>query len=773
MRILSNLPVAGKLALSGAITLALLAVLIWQTMNALHRLEDVNARHALAVENEIAVRDAIAALLRMPTFNRDAQLAQSAEAVDRAVALAGEAASHAQDRLRTLDRDGVGAELRRDVAAAAEAVVAYRDSIATMGTLRKRLLHVRDERVIPTADAFRDRVQQVEMAVWLEGLDPTAEADARAKLVELSEAAAELRVAVLRYLATNDGSLRSAMQAATALGHTALRPLIAGQFSQSFRDAALALQDAFSELSASAMMLAGFTNQMIEHQRQGTGPARAEAERRLADLVSTYSALQTSAEQLAAAEDDALREMLLWLGLAIAAALIVSGVLTSLAIASPLRRVTDTLRRIADGDTSVTVGFAGRRDEIGRIAEAVETLRKEAERAFLQSQMLDQLPQPVMVADPNDGFRITYMNGATTGTLGTIEHVLPMKVSELAGQSIDIFHRDPQRIRRLLSDPANLPHTARIRVGSETMHLSISAVRDRQGRYVAALLNWHLITRDVRLAEELENSVGAISRSVVSSAERLRSSAETLTQMASETGKKSLAVAAATDQASTNVQTVAASAEELASSVREISRQVSESAAIASEAVQQARATDATVTGLAEAAAKIGDVVRLIGDIAGQTNLLALNATIEAARAGEAGKGFAVVASEVKNLASQTAKATDEIASQIAAMQGATDGAVSAIRSIAETIARMNAITSSIAAAVEQQGAATAEIARSVQQAAAGTSEVAGTIGTVSAAIDQAGGEAVQVLEAANGLSSEAARLTTEVDRFLSQMRAA
>ncbi len=773
MRVISNLSIAGKLALSGAITLGLVGVLIFQTMRGLDRMDRSEERHAEAVAKEVAVREAIASLLQMPTFNRDTQMAQDARTADAAVARATEAASQALGHLaRTLSKETDEA-LRRRLTEAEGAVAAYRDAIATMGELRKRLLSARDEAFLPATDRFQERVTQVETAIWLEGMDTVAENDARAKLAELGEAAAALRIAVLRYLATGDGAQRHAMQAAIALGHTALRPLLNAPVSASFRDQVLALQQAFTELGATASQLAGFTAQLASYQREGTAPARASAERLLGALVSSYAATQREFEALSQAEGGAVRQHLLVIGLGIAATLVVSGVATTFAISSPLRRVSATLDRIAAGDTAVDVGFTGRRDEIGRIAAATERLRAEAERAFLQSQILDQLPQPVMVADPKNDFRITYLNQATRDTLASIEHLLPVNVDALIGQSVDIFHRDPKRVQSILSNPAQLPHKARIRLGPETMTLTISAVRNRSGAYAAALLNWEVITREVRLADELEANVGAVAKSVLGAANSMRASAETLTQVASETGKQTVAVAAATDQASTNVQTVAASAEELAASVREIARQVQESTAIASEAVAQAQATDETVKGLADAASRIGDVVRLIGDIASQTNLLALNATIEAARAGEAGKGFAVVASEVKSLAGQTAKATEEIATQITAMQGVTDQAVSAIRSIAGTIRRMEAIATSIATAVEQQGAATAEIARSVQQAAAGTSEVAATIGSVNRAVERAGTEAVQVLEAANGLAAEASKLTAEVDRFLAGMRAA
>ena len=221
------------------------------------------------------------------------------------------------------------------------------------------------------------------------------------------------------------------------------------------------------------------------------------------------------------------------------------------------------------------------------------------------------------------------------------------------------------------------------------------------------------------------------------------------------------------------MQAVAAAAEELSASIGEISRQVSQSSEITGQAVVDARRTDAIVRALAEGAERIGHVVGLIISIAGQTNLLALNATIEAARAGDAGKGFAVVASEVKSLAQQTAKATEEIGTQVGQIQSATKEAVEAIRVITGTIEEVSSIAVSIAAAVEEQGAATAEIARSVQQTAQSARDVTVNIGDVSQAATNTGTAADQVLDAATDLSRQAERLTSEVDGFITEVRAA
>jgi methyl-accepting chemotaxis protein len=276
-----------------------------------------------------------------------------------------------------------------------------------------------------------------------------------------------------------------------------------------------------------------------------------------------------------------------------------------------------------------------------------------------------------------------------------------------------------------------------------------------------------------QLAQTFEVKVGGLVQRLSVAANELEETAQSMTAVADRTSQQSVGVSSTAQQTSANVQTVAAATEELSISIREIAAQVTQSMNIAERAVLDAQRTNQTVQMLAASAEKIGHVVQLIHSIASQTNLLALNATIEAARAGEAGKGFAVVASEVKELASQTSRATDEISAQIAGVQNATTDAVQAIQAIAHTIGEMSRISTSIAAAIEEQGAATSEIARNVQEAAGGTEFVTSSISEVLLGAGDTGAAAAQVLSSAQDLARHSASLGREVEHFLSGVKAA
>ncbi|ONF49196.1 methyl-accepting chemotaxis protein [Methylobacterium radiotolerans] len=336
----------------------------------------------------------------------------------------------------------------------------------------------------------------------------------------------------------------------------------------------------------------------------------------------------------------------------------------------------------------------------------------------------------------------------------------------------------------------------RLAEGDETVPVPHTGRRDEIGAMAAAvqvfkdnLIHTRALERETALAREgaevqrrravhamaesFEAAVGGVLARVADAALGLRADAEAMSGTATHTAERSATVAGAAQEAAQHVGTVAAAAEELGASVQEIGRQVDGSAELARSAVVQAGDTAGLVQELSNAAGRIGDVVRLITDIAGQTNLLALNATIEAARAGDAGRGFAVVASEVKQLAAQTARATEEIAGQVGRIQGATGQTVDAIDGIAARIREIDGVATSIAAAVEQQGAATREIARNVAEAASGTGAVTGTIDAMARAADDTGTAATRMLASASSLSEEAAELRREIDAFLHTVRAA
>lgn len=397
-----------------------------------------------------------------------------------------------------------------------------------------------------------------------------------------------------------------------------------------------------------------------------------------------------------------------------------------------------------------------------------EKLRLEAEMVRIQN-MMDNIPINVMLA--NRDFEIVYINPASLRTLKQLERMLPVPVDQIKGQKVDIFHKAPEHQRRILGDPKNLPHRARFPLGEEWVDLLATAIYDREKNYIGPMVTWSLITNSVKLADDFERDVKGVVQIVTAAATEMQASSKVMAGTSEETARQSQVVAAASEETTRNVETVSSAAEELSASIAEIARHVQDASKISSQAVQEANATNQKIKELGESSQEIGQVIKVITSIAQQTNLLALNATIEAARAGEAGKGFAVVANEVKELARQTAKATEEISQKIGAIQGATNESISAIGSIGQIIGKINEISTTIASAVEEQTAATNEISRNVSEAARGTAEMTSNIANVSQAASDSGKGAADILVAAEGLSEESVKLDGVTTDFLKKLR--
>lgn len=440
--------------------------------------------------------------------------------------------------------------------------------------------------------------------------------------------------------------------------------------------------------------------------------------------------------------------------------------------------------------------------------------------------MMENAPVAIMACDLD--LNITYMNPATRTTLKKIEQHLPVKVDQMMGLSIDIFHKHPEHQRRLLADPRNLPHRAVIKVADETMDLAINAMLDDRGNYIGPMLTWELITNKVRaeaaerdrlererreaemlaakvdsilstvnanaagdLTREIEvegdDAIGQVGRgltklvhdlreslleirhnvlTVSSAAEELTATSKQMQINSAESSNQAISASSAGEQVNQNIQMVASASEEMTASIREIAKSAHQAARVSSSAVEVANSTNQTISKLGDSSLEIGKVIKVISSIAQQTNLLALNATIEAARAGEAGRGFAVVANEVKELAKETAKATEDITHKIEAIQADSSGAVQAIASITQIIHEISDIANTIAGAVEQQSATTSEISRSVAEAAKGSGEISHAIGQVASAAENSRIGSDETLQAAQSLSQLAGQLQAMISRF-------
>ncbi|MCH6256928.1 PAS domain S-box protein [Puniceicoccaceae bacterium K14] len=381
---------------------------------------------------------------------------------------------------------------------------------------------------------------------------------------------------------------------------------------------------------------------------------------------------------------------------------------------------------------------------------------------------------PVNIIFSDTELNIQYINPAAKKGLSEYSSIFPKSSDALLGKSVEFFHQDEELQQHLLRGESALPHKATLELGSETVEINATATYDSSGNYLGPMIGWEVITEKLaaeKREREMNDNLTQTLQSVEQSAEALAASSEELSAISQqmsvsseETANQSGVVAAASEEVSKNVETVATSAEEMSATVIEIANNAGEAAKIASKAVTVANETNETVSQLGESSVEIGKVIKVITSIAQQTNLLALNATIEAARAGEAGKGFAVVANEVKELAKQTATATEDIGQKIDAIQSDTTEAVDAISEISGIINQISDIQTTIASSVEEQSATTSEIARNASEASTGSMDIAKNISTVSTSAKTTAEGASNTLVASQELARLAADLKSVVE---------
>lgn len=424
---------------------------------------------------------------------------------------------------------------------------------------------------------------------------------------------------------------------------------------------------------------------------------------------------------------------------------------------------TDEFKRITKTGKEIWIqaSYCPIKDEKDKVVGAAKIAFDITEMKFNAQlkQMVDLAPINMMFANPEG--KMLYMNQSSANTLKTIEEHLPDKVENLVGRSVDWFHKNPERVKKIFSDPKNLPHKAVIVVGGEKLDLLVSPIVDRSGHYIGPMVSWEIVTTKLKLINDLTEA----SQQLSAASEELLAVAESMSASAEETSAQSNTASAASEEVSAGIQTVSTNMEEMTASIREITKNTNDSSHKSNEAMGMATDANNVIQALGESSLDIGNVIKVITSIAQQTNLLALNATIEAARAGEAGKGFAVVANEVKELAKQTATATEDISRKIEAIQHDSQSAVSSIGAVSEVISQLNSIASNIATAVEEQAATTGEVARVVTESSQGVMQITENIQQVSIAAEQTGKGAHDMQQAAKELATIASGLTSLVDQ--------
>ncbi|PCI01158.1 MAG: hypothetical protein COB79_04610 [Zetaproteobacteria bacterium] len=440
----------------------------------------------------------------------------------------------------------------------------------------------------------------------------------------------------------------------------------------------------------------------------------------------------------------------------------------SRSVSVPISRVATSMDALERGEVIPVQADEG--GEIGEMLESLAIFQEQSAEATMLKRVVEASPQAMMITGAED-LVIRYMNPAAMELFRGIQNFLPCPVDNIIGQCIDIFYKDSAHQRKLLAERSNFPLAGDFIADGHQIEFSAHVIENHAGEWDTIMVSWNDVSEQHQLAADFEGNVANLVHDLIEASVGMQTSSESLSATAEQSTSQAENVASNSAEANENVMTVASAAEELTASITEITRQVHNAVEMSSQAVQEAEATNKNVSKLASVSKEIGQVIQVITDIAEQTNLLALNASIEAARAGDAGRGFAVVAGEVKELASQTAKATETIASQISSIQKESDGAAKAIGHIGETIQKMNDINQAISAATDEQNEATREISQSVQYASDATRRVTEAIASVTEASYETGKAAGDVLIASTDIRQKGEGLLGRVTDFLAELR--